>query len=59
VALNGRIEAVTRTYPHSADGRTEFSALLPEQAFNEGDNRLTVLRVDRVKVGLPRLTQIY
>ncbi len=59
VALNGRIEAVTRTYPGASGERVEFSALLPELAFKEGANRLTLLQVDRLAAGPPRLIQIY
>ncbi len=59
VALNDRIEAVTRSYRNTADGPAEFSALLPEHAFRRGRNRLVVLRVDAGSTNTPRLVQIY
>lgn len=41
VSLNGRIEAVVRTYDE--DGTTRFQAMLPPAAFRPGDNEVRVL----------------
>jgi hypothetical protein len=43
VAVNGRIAAVTRTFPNS--GRLRFAALAPETAFRNGANQVEVLVV--------------
>ncbi|MBA2580499.1 MAG: sulfatase-like hydrolase/transferase, partial [Thermoleophilaceae bacterium] len=54
VALNGRVEALTRTY--TTAGRPQFSALVPESALREGRNELELLAVspgpDRVRLEL-------
>jgi hypothetical protein len=44
ISINGRIEAVTRTYQHS---ESEFQALVPESAIREGDNDVRVYIVRR------------
>lgn len=43
VSLNGRIEAVVRTYDD--EGATRFQAMLPPAAFRPGDNEVRVLLV--------------
>ena len=43
VAVNGRIAAVTRTFPNS--GRLRFAALAPETAFRNGANDVDVFLV--------------
>jgi hypothetical protein len=43
VAVNGRVEAVARTYEFA--GRTRFSFMVPESAFREGANRVDVYEV--------------
>jgi hypothetical protein len=43
VALNGRIAAVSESYRY--EGKTQFSALVPESAFSRGPDRVDVLAV--------------
>ena len=50
VALNGRIEALTRTY--TTAGRPWFSALVPESALREGRNELELLAVTAGPAGV-------
>lgn len=45
ISLNGRVEAVVRTF--DTDGRTtSFQAILPPEAFRAGANRIEVVLVD-------------
>jgi Sulfatase len=44
VAVNGRIEALTRSYRYG--GKTWFSAVLPEDVFRAGSNSVRVFLVD-------------
>ena len=50
IALNGRVEAVSRTY--TTGGRSWFSALVPERALRRGHNELDVLAVSSGADGL-------
>jgi hypothetical protein len=43
VAVNGRIEAVSWTYPFT--GKARFSALVPDTAFRTGANQVQVFAV--------------
>lgn len=43
IGLNGRVEAVVRTY--NEDGTTRFQAMLPPEAFRPGENEIRVLLV--------------
>jgi hypothetical protein len=43
IALNGRIAAVARSVPQRGTDRARLSAILPEDAFRPGGNRLQVL----------------
>ncbi len=43
VSVNGRIEAVTRSYPEL--GETKFAALVPERAFRPGANDVAIYAV--------------
>jgi Sulfatase len=50
IAVNGRIEAMTRSFP--LDGRSRFAALVPESAFREGSNAVDVYAVDPAGTGV-------
>jgi hypothetical protein len=52
-AVNGRIEAVGRTYTFA--GRTRFSLMVAERAFREGPNQVAVYALD-TRGGSVRLT---
>jgi hypothetical protein len=45
VAINGRIEAVTRTFVLRGQRRESFAAMVPEQSLRDGDNRVQVFQV--------------
>jgi hypothetical protein len=51
VAVNGRIAAVTRSFP-GPGGETFFSAMVPEDTLRNGHNDVLVLRVQRQGTGL-------
>ena len=55
VAVNGRIVAPTRCF--RIKGRQRFSALVPEDAFRDGFNRVVLLSVEGTS-SAPRLTRI-
>jgi hypothetical protein len=44
--VNGVIQAVTRTYRHAA-GLSQWSALVPESAFQSGHNDVRCFQVQR------------
>lgn len=49
VAVNGRVAAVCRTF---GDTGTRFSALVPEDAFRPGANRIDLYWIDEGPAGL-------
>jgi hypothetical protein len=55
VAVNGRIVAPTRCF--RIKGNQRFSALVPEEAFRNGFNKVELLSVEG-KHSAPRLTRI-
>jgi hypothetical protein len=51
VAVNGRIKAVTRTYPFKK-GIEKWSAIVPEDSFREGKNDIQVFTISQITGGL-------
>ena len=50
VAVNGRIRALTQTYDFA--GRTRFAALVPDSAFRQGPNRVTLYAISGGEQGV-------
>ena len=50
VAVNGRVEAVARSFYLRADSREHFAAMVPEDTLREGRNRVEVYEVGRGRV---------
>jgi hypothetical protein len=55
-AVDGRIASVTRAF--RADGRTQFSLLIPDAAFRPGPNRISLLAVGRAADGALELRRV-
>jgi hypothetical protein len=43
--MNGRIEAVGRSFHLAGDGTEHFAVMVPEESLNEGRNRMEVFEV--------------
>ena len=50
VAVNGRIEAVARSFYLRGDRREHFSAMVPEETLHEGRNSVAVYEVGRARM---------
>lgn len=57
IAVNGRVEAVTRSVYLKDEPQQRLSAMVPETALRDGSNRVQVFEVERAG-GAPRLTEV-